>query len=176
MADERDIYVLVPNESRDAVLVEGGRLPCVRGGRGAAGAIAAVRDAFDLDAPYLRLGGLVGYGSGRQPVAALHEFDAPQAAWRLPAGLGWAPLAESDPSSVVPAELAGAVERWLSEQLSGSVPEQPPPWARSGWLAEASRWMEARSVEHGLRRGGPVEIVEQWPISSVLRLETDGGG
>jgi hypothetical protein len=175
MPGERDIYVLVPNESGDAVLVEGGRLPCVRGGRGAAGAIEAVRRAYGLDAPYLRLGGYVGHRPDQVPVAALQEFDAPTTDWEPPSGLAWLRVEEADPETLALPELARQVERWLAIAGGAPVPEKRPPWARPGWFTEACGWLDERVAEAGLARNGSIEVVEQWAISSVLRCGTDDG-
>jgi Phosphotransferase enzyme family len=175
MAGERDIYVLVPSESRDAVLVAGEKLPCVRGQRGAAGAIEAVRSAYGLDAPYLRLAGYVGEGPEQVPVAALQEFDAPTTDWEPPTGLAWIDVEDGDPRTLALPELATQVERWLAIARGAPVPERRPPWARPGWFAEACGWLEESIGRAGLAPNGPVEVLQQWCISSVLRCGTDEG-
>jgi Ser/Thr protein kinase RdoA (MazF antagonist) len=175
MAGERDIYVLVPSESRDAVLVAGEKLPCVRGGRGAAGAIEAVRGAYGLDAPYLRLAGFVGEGPEQIPVAVLQEFDAPPTDWETPTGLAWMALEGADPRTLALPELDPHVERWLAIARGAPVPEQRPPWSRPGWFAEACEWLEESVARVGLTPNGEVEVVQQWCISSVLRCGTDEG-
>jgi hypothetical protein len=175
MPGERDIYVLVPSESRDALLVEGGKLPCVRGERGAAGAIAAVRQKYELDAPYLRLAGYVGHGPDQIPVAALQEFDAPPAGWKPTSGLAWLAVEDADAETLALPELTAPIERWLEIAGGAPVPEKRPPWARPGWFAEACAWLDESIGAVGLARNGPVEVVEQWAISSVLRCATDEG-
>jgi hypothetical protein len=174
MAGDREHYVLVPDAARSALLVSGTELPRVRGRPGAAGLLEALRRSFALEAPYLRPARLL-RDDDRVPVGALHELDAPQHGWEPPAGTAWLPLAEADSESLAPAGLVEAVERWLSEQRGVTLPGERPPWARPGWLAEATRWMEERVAALGLHSVGPVEVVEQWPLSSVLRVETDGG-
>src|SRR5688572_19194218 len=124
MAGERDIHVLVPSESRDAVLVAGEKLPCVRGRRGAAGAVEALRRAHGLDAPYLRLAGYVGEGPEQVPVAALQEFDAPPTDWEPPTGLAWMDVQAADPRALTLPELAPHVERWLAIAGGAPVPEK----------------------------------------------------
>jgi Ser/Thr protein kinase RdoA (MazF antagonist) len=175
MAGERDIYVLVPSESRDAVLVEGGKLPCVRGRRGAAGAIEAVRSAYELDAPYLRLAGWVGHGPDQVPVATLHEFDAPPTDWEPPSGFAWLGIEDADPQTLALRELTPHVERWLAIADGAPLPEKRPPWARPGWFAEACGWLEESLAGVAVARNGSVEVVEQWALSSVLRCGTDDG-
>lgn len=175
MPGERDIYALVPKESRDAVLVEGGKLPCARGQRGAAGAIEAVRQEFELAAPYLRLAGYVGHAPDQIPVAALQEFDAPQAGWEPPPGLAWLALEDADAETLALPELTAPIERWLEIARGAPVPERRPPWARPGWFAEACAWLDESVGAAGAARSGSVEVVEQWAISSVLRCATDEG-
>jgi Ser/Thr protein kinase RdoA (MazF antagonist) len=175
MAGERDIYVLVPDRSGERVLVDEAKLPCVRGGRGAAGAVEALREKWVLDAPYLRPAALVGYGEGQQPVAALHEFDAPRAAWEPPASLAWIAVEAADPAALAPPELTPFVESWLAIARGGPVPEKRAPWARPGWWDEACRWLDETIAGAGVARTGPVEVVQQWPLSSVLRCDTSDG-
>jgi Ser/Thr protein kinase RdoA (MazF antagonist) len=175
---ERDLYVLVPDRARTAFLVvqssQGPALPCLRGRGAAVAVLEAVRDAYGLEAPYLRTARIVRDESGR-PTAALHELDAPPQEWELAPGTAWHALDDADPAALAPGELAADVERWLAEQRGAPMPEARPAWARPGWLAEASRWVQEASETRGLRPTGRVELVEQWPISSVLRLETEGG-
>ncbi|MBA3432459.1 MAG: aminoglycoside phosphotransferase family protein [Actinobacteria bacterium] len=174
MASERDHYVLVPDAARSALLVNGTELPQARGRPGAAGVLEALRRAYDLEAPYLRPSRLLRGENGR-PVGGLHELDAPPPKWEPPAGTAWISVDDAQPEALAPPELAVAVERWLSEQRGAPLPEERPPWARPGWLADASRWIKERVAALGLRSSGQVEMVEQWPLSSVLRLDTDGG-
>jgi hypothetical protein len=174
MAGDREHYVLVPDARRSALLVSGTELPRALGRPGAAGALEALRLSFGLEAPYLRPARVLRDDDGA-PVGALHELDAPQQGWEPPAETAWMPLDEADSGSLAPGEFAEAVERWLAEQRGAALPEERPPWARPGWLAEATRWMEERVAGLGLRSAAPVEVVEQWPLSSVLRLETEDG-
>jgi hypothetical protein len=174
MAGDREHYVLVPDAARSALLVSGAELPRVRGRPRAAGLLEALRRSFGLEAPYLRPARVL-RDHDRVPVGALHELDAPQDGWEPPAGTAWLTLAEADAESLAPPELVEAVERWLSEQRGATLPAERPPWARPGWLAEATRWMQERVVALGIRATGPAEVVEQWPLSSVLKLETDDG-
>jgi hypothetical protein len=136
--------------------------------------LEALLHSLGLEAPYLRPTRILRDDDGGL-VRALHELDAPDRGWAPPAGTGWMPLDEVNAESLAPPGLADAVGRWIAEQRGVTVPEERPPWARPGWLAEATRWMEERVAALGLSSTGPVEVVEQWPLSSVLRLETDGG-
>lgn len=50
-----------------------------------------------------------------------------------------------------------------------------PPWARRGWFAEASAWIESTLAERGRPTLGPAEQLSNWCISSVLRVPTELG-
>lgn len=174
MQGQRDTYVLVPDARGSALLVDGARLPCVHSRVGAAGVLEALRGEYSLDPPYLRPA-LVLRDDGEQRAAtALYEFDAPAAGWE-PTGLEWLALSNVDPEALAPPELVSYVEKWLAIARGAPIPEERPPWARIGWLAEASEWMEASMLEAGLHPSGQLEVVEQWPLSSVLRRSTDHG-
>ncbi len=175
MPTERDSFVLVPDADRSALLVAGGTLPCVRSRSGAAGVIEALRKAYALEAPYMRPARIIPNEDSREAGAALYEFDAPNPHWEPRADLTWLGLAGVDPEALAPPELAPYVEKWLALMRGATISDARAPWARSGWLAEASAWLDASIAEAGLQPTGPVEVVEQWPLSSVLRRPTDGG-
>jgi len=174
MASVRDHYVLVPNASRGALLVAGSRLPCVRGARGAEGVLDALRRAYGLDAPYLRPAKFLLDADGNS-FAGLHELDAPGRDWEPAPGTSWLALDDADPDSLAPFELTSSVGRWLAIARGASVPAERPPWAKPGWLAEALRWIDESAAAAGLDPNGPVEVVEQWPLSAVLRRDTNSG-
>ena len=56
---------------------------------------------------------------------------------------------DSSPQGLVP-----DVEKWLAIARGAPVPEQRPPWARPGWLAAATAWMEESVAGAGLRQTG----------------------
>ncbi|MDQ3379157.1 MAG: aminoglycoside phosphotransferase family protein [Actinomycetota bacterium] len=175
MSTERESFVLVPNAGHSALLVSGEKLPCVRSRSGAAGVIEALRQTWSLDAPYLRPARILRDDTTKQTSVALYEFDAPHAEWEPPAEMEWLGLDDADPEALSLPGLAPCVAGWLAITGGAPIPEARPPWARSGWLAEASGWMEESMVEAGLQPVGPVEVVEQWPLSSVLRRGTRDG-
>ena len=174
MPSERDAYVLVPNASRSAVLVQGERLPSVLAPLGAAGVIDALRSTYSLAAPYLRPARIL-RGERDDAGSALYEFDAPAGEWELPADLRWVALADADPARLAPHALEPYVQKWLAIARGAPVSEERPSWARPGWLADAAAWMQSSIDDVGMRQTAPVEVVEQWPLSSVLRCEADGG-
>ena len=180
---ERDSWILVPDASRTAVLVERAshgeassvpKLPVARTEDGAASVVAALREAFALDAPYLRQVQIL-RNEERQPLGALHELDAPPPGWEPPDGTGWLALADADPQALAPTALAASIERWIDEQRGARIPDRRASWARPGWYDQATEWMLASAMAHGLEPRGRPELVGQWALSSVLRLETDAG-
>ena len=175
MQSERDTYVLVPNAARSAVLLHEGRLPCVTSRLGTAGVLEALRSTYSLAVPYLRPARILRGDEGGKAGSAISEFDAPDVEWELPAGLGWLTVADADPSRLSPPGLEPYVEKWLAIARGAPVPEKRPPWARPGWLAEATAWLETSIAEADLHQTEPVEVVKQWALSSVLRCGTDGG-
>jgi hypothetical protein len=161
MLEERDHYVLVPDEESSALLVvassRGTSLPRTRGRRGAAGVLEAVRDAYGLDATYLRTARMLRDDSGR-PVGALHALDAPPQGWDPPRGSTWLALDLAEPAALAPDVLAPDVERWLAEQRGATVPEARSPWARPGWFREAARLWFHTEPARWLR--GAFDLVE----------------
>lgn len=174
MANERDHYVLVPDASRGALLVAGLGLPCVRGARGAGGVLDALRREYGLDAPYLRPAQFLLDAEGNS-FAGLHELDAPSADWKPASGTSWLALDDADPDALARPELTSSVAKWLAIARGAPVPAERPPWAKPGWLAGASAWIQESAAAVGLDPNGPVEVVGQWPLSAVLRRDTDGG-
>lgn len=171
----RDHLALVPSDDRSAVLLSADRrLPTAQGRPGAAAALAAFRDAYALEAPYLRPAVRLVDGNGR-PVAMLHELDAPAVDWQPGEGLGWHALDDVDPLALGGPELGPVVERWLEHQRGEPLPAARAPWARPGWYGEARAWMWEQCAALALEPVGEPELVEQWPLSSVVRLETAGG-
>jgi hypothetical protein len=85
-----------------------------------------------------------------------------QAGWRSADELAGARLSEEDRSLI-------------ARHASDRPPPERPPWARRGWFAEASRWIEDALAEHGRRAIAPIEQISSWCISSILRAETEDG-
>jgi hypothetical protein len=155
-------YVLVPNADRTALLVVGGRLPIVQTEEPAqAEALAALERTHGVRAPFLRT--VRRSLEEDERLMTLFEVDASS----VPSD--WVPLDEVDPQSVVPV-FADGVEQWLAEQRGAPVPPERPPWARPGWLAEASAWVAGQVAV-----SGEPEFVRQWPLSAVYRYHTPAG-
>jgi aminoglycoside phosphotransferase (APT) family kinase protein len=72
-------------------------------------------------------------------------------------------------------EQRSLLEAWFAEAESGEVPALRPEWARPGWFAEASVWMQERLTELGLEPIGPVEQFRTLSISCLLGAPTREG-
>lgn len=178
MPTARRHHLLVPDATHSAVLVSlanGGRaLPVVESEWEAADVLAAAGEQLGLGGPYLRPAA-VARGADRKITDVLHELDAPPAGWEPAHGLAWLDRAAVDPAEVVPDDLVAAVESWLAIESGEPAPELRSPWARAGWRAEADQWILASAREAGHEAIGDVELVSQWPLSSILRVPTTGG-
>jgi Phosphotransferase enzyme family len=63
----------------------------------------------------------------------------------------------------------------LRAHFQSVEPTTRAPWARAGWLAEASEWIEESLAELNRAPTGPVEQVRTWALSAVLRVPTSDG-
>lgn len=91
----------------------------------------------------------------------------------MPAHGKWVPAADLStgaPDAAIANLLATAV-RELEQPLSGSR----TPWYERGWFARATAWADAALAGSGLERRGLARHYRNWGLSSVIRLETDGG-
>ncbi|TDE89604.1 hypothetical protein EXU48_19390 [Occultella glacieicola] len=77
----------------------------------------------------------------------------------------------------LPEEVRAAVVLALAER-DGVVPTPParPDWYRTGWLDEATAWLDRQIAALGLRREGPGEPVKIWCLSAVVRFDCRGDG
>ena len=148
-------------------------LPLVRGRPGAAGVVEAVAREYELSVPFLRTSHVL--RDEGAPIGSLSELESAPADWIPPPGLDWFDLERVEPDMIARPELAPHVGRWLSEQRGRPIPAARAPWARQGWFAEAALWIREQAEASGLEPIGNVEVVAQWPLSSVLRLDTDDG-
>ena len=67
------------------------------------------------------------------------------------------------------------LESVLAELDGQPVPTLRPPWARSGWLVEASVWVESELARLGFEALAPVQQFRSWGISAILRVSTTQG-
>ena len=55
------------------------------------------------------------------------------------------------------------------------MPEHRVPWARAGWFAEVTSWIQAQLAHLGCTPTGPIEQVKSWCLSCILRAPTSTG-
>lgn len=103
----------------------------------------------------------------------LLENRSPQ--WAPPAHGRWVGRTALDDLTGVLPEQRTALEDYLTEAENGTMPALRAPWARPGWLAEATTWIEAQLQALQTPPLMPVEQVKSWGISCVLRVRTTGG-
>jgi hypothetical protein len=54
-------------------------------------------------------------------------------------------------------------------------PDARQPWARPGWRAEMTAWIDDRLADAGIRRRGEPTEVRVWDRSALLTIDTDRG-
>ncbi|MGH2593013.1 MAG: phosphotransferase [Anaerolineae bacterium] len=63
----------------------------------------------------------------------------------------------------------------MAEAAGGATPKHRAPWARPGWYAEATAWMQAQLAQLDYRLTVPIEQVKSWCLSCILRALTTAG-
>ena len=159
--------MIVPNADRTAVLTLDGRLPVVTTtDRRQPEILAALATEHGVCAPFLRT---VRRQDDDGRLSTLIELDAAPAGWSSRGGAEWLPLGAAEPSAVVPV-FADGVDEWLSEQRGAPPPAERAAWARPGWLAEATAWVNSVSPLRAEPR-----LIRQWCLSAMYAFETDAG-
>lgn len=110
----------------------------------------------------------------KQYVEAMFALEAREAE-PLPENGRFVTLADLAKLTLVYPEHRQLIEDFLNELASGSVPPLRPPWLQRGWFDRASAWMTAELERHGHIVTGPVEQLNNWMLSSVLRVPTAAG-
>jgi Phosphotransferase enzyme family len=174
-------HVLLPDASGTRLLTvpegAGVRLPTVATEQSfrARAVVDELRRSWGLEAAYLRTGRPVETREPDGRVLVLREFDAAPDTWSPPPPAEWLPLAVADAATLAPVELRAGVERWLAEQTGQARPPQRAPWARPGWSAQAEAWVSDTLASLSIDAQGPLTLFAQWPLSSILRIETSAG-
>ncbi len=106
---------------------------------------------------------------------AIFVLDQAEATWQAFRGSAWV-----DRDALTNLTLALPHQRPLLESVLAELDGQPvptlrPPWARSGWLAEASAWVERELARLGYELLTSIEQVRSWGISAILRVSTTQG-
>jgi hypothetical protein len=107
--------------------------------------------------------------------AQVYALENHSPSWAPPAGAAWIGRdALRDLPLAVP-EHRPVLDGWLTEAETGAVPELRAPWARPGWLAQATAWIHEQATRLGYTLTGPIMQVKVCPWSSVLRAPTASG-
>jgi hypothetical protein len=161
-------YAIVPSADRTQILTVDGRLPVVRTEkREQPGVPAALRATYGVRAPFLRVVSRL-EDEDRQ-LTTLFEVDSAPEGWSPSAPAAWLPLGSVNPEEMAPLFAAG-LEGWLAEQRGAPVPPQRASWARPGWLAAVTAWVdEVAGVTTEPR------LVRVWPLSAMYVFETELG-
>jgi hypothetical protein len=161
-------HAIVPNSDRTAILVVEGRLPVVRTDeRKQVAAIAALREVYEVRAPFLRV--VRRLEDNEERLTTLFEVDAPLQTWTPPKPASWVALESLRVADVEPLFPEG-LEEWLAEQGGAPTPPERVPWARSGWLERATAWVD--EIAH--LTGEPREV-RSWPLSAMYAFDTSLG-
>jgi hypothetical protein len=133
--------------------------------------LPGLRDLLGADALLLRC-----LDEHEDPSAQVQQatlLAVPRALPALPDGLAWAGRAELAGAAVDgDAALAARVVEELEGRGAGPGAR---PWAARGWFAGAERWLHGAMAAIGRPLTGPVEQVQVWDLSCVLRAPTAAG-
>ena len=133
--------------------------------------LPGLRDLLGADALLLRCLDEHEDPSARVKLATL--LAEPRALPALPDGLAWAGRAElAGAAGDGDAALAARVVEELAGPGGGPAGR---PWAARGWFAGAERWLHDAMAAIGRPLTGPVEQVQVWDLSCVLRAPTAAG-
>jgi len=174
-----DLRLIVPApEGRFVLLDADGRLPSLpaEGDDDHAAVIAvdaALRASWAFGTPILETHPRWHDVAEGEPVPTLVTTEPAAADWRPPAGLAFGPI--PDDLESLPASLRRRAGELLREIRTDAPPPQlRPRWARRGWHARASAWMDATATVAGRPLTGPPRPFFLRGISALLRAPTAG--
>ncbi len=93
----------------------------------------------------------------------------------LPDGGKWVSAEELEHVQIAIPEHGQFIRSWLQEMAIETVPELRAPWAKTGWLDEASTWIEAQLEQLHIQAMGPMVQERSWAITCMMRIETNMG-
>ena len=183
-----NFYAVIPHASGAAILMlpiaEGWQLPHVRGEdiwiSESARIISLLRAEAGLDFDFTLLR-YAGFERNRQErwdrILFVVEPAAPLNAALLNGQ--WVNRVMLEDLPLTLSEQRAPLLHYLAENAQGNesslIDARRAPWARRGWFAAASAWIEAAIVEQGYTQTGPVEQLRNWSISSILVTPTSRG-
>ncbi|HUS17465.1 MAG TPA: aminoglycoside phosphotransferase family protein [Chloroflexia bacterium] len=106
---------------------------------------------------------------------ALVALDNHSPDWSPPVEARWVDRAMLAGLPLAHPEQCATIDAWLAEMESGAVPALRSPWARPGWWASLTTWVDKALAERGRALRAPLEQRKVWGISSLLRGDTAQG-
>jgi len=176
---ELDLRLIVPTASGHGILLDAaGRLPrlAVDGDQDEAVVIAVdqiLREEWRFPAPILETHPQWDGVAEGDPIPVLVTTEPAPAAWEPPGSLVFGIEGTADLDGL-PEPLVPRARELLAELRTRS---EPPPlrprWARSGWHARASAWMQSAAAARGCPLTGEPRPFFLRGISALLRAPTD---
>jgi hypothetical protein len=109
----------------------------------------------------------------RHVLELVYELERPDPL-PTPPGATWVARADLPENALAIPGHAELLDRRLRED-GQPVPKPRAPWAREGWLDEASGWIEASLAGLGRPVTGRIEQLRVWCLSCLLRVPTAEG-
>src|SRR5690348_10867615 len=162
-----DLYYMIPDAAGRRVLLlpgaDGWTLPHDRLSDAEAweydALCRALRARLGADVTVLRVAQAHIDREVKQQALLIYALENHDPAWAPPTGARWATAAELPALALDPPEARAAVATWLAEE-AGAIPAARPPWARRGWLAQATAWIRAELVRRDRALAGPLSQVK----------------
>ena len=95
--------------------------------------------------------------------------------WTLTVLQAWVDLATLQALELLVPDHRAVLEHYLTEYEHGNIHEQRLPWARFGWFASATTWIQQQLDAHGYVASSPIEQLRVSPWSTILCVPTTRG-
>jgi len=178
---QNDIYVIIPHISEPLLLLfetEAGwtlpRCPIAEPLDSAAMLNQIVNEMFDLDVTTLYCA-YDRYGVDSEDVHLVYALENHSSHCKLPDHGRWVALSDLSNLTLAIADHQPVLETWFRELDERNIPALRRPWARFGWFACASSWIDSQLTQLHYQPDGPIEQVDVQDWSCVLRVPTTSG-
>ena len=106
---------------------------------------------------------------------AVFVLDRAEATWQAFPGSSWVNRHALTDLSLTLSQQRPLLESVLAELAGQLMQPLRHPWARPGWLAEVSVWVEGELARLGFETLAPIQQFRSWGISAILRVSTTQG-